>query len=146
MSCDSWTQTQPATVVQHRCNGDSFFPLQWHHNERHGVSNHRRHDCFLSRLFRCRSKKTSKPCVTGLCEGNSLVTGEFPAQRASNAENVSIWWHLMTSSCGQTIIATMARLWCGSHGVFFHVIQYSSFEDWFSRKLCFWRWNHPSNQ
>ena len=24
--------------------------------------------------------------------GNSPVTGEFPAQRASNAENVSIWW------------------------------------------------------
>ena len=30
--------------------------------------------------------------VTGLCAGNSPVTGEFPAQRASNAENVSIWW------------------------------------------------------
>ena len=28
--------------------------------------------------------------VTGLCEGNSPVTGEFPAQRASNAENISI--------------------------------------------------------
>ena len=28
----------------------------------------------------------------------SLVTGEFPAQRASNAENISIWWrhHEMT--------------------------------------------------
>ena len=26
------------------------------------------------------------------CVGNSLVTGEFPAQKASNAENVSIWW------------------------------------------------------
>ena len=26
-----------------------------------------------------------------LC-GNSLVTGEFPAQMARNAENVSIWW------------------------------------------------------
>ena len=38
------------------------------------------------------SKKTSKLRVTGLCEGNSLVTGEFPAQRASNAENVSIRW------------------------------------------------------
>ena len=38
------------------------------------------------------SKKTSKLRVTGLCEGNSSVTGEFPAQRASNAENVSIWW------------------------------------------------------
>ena len=41
---------------------------------------------------RCRSKKTSKLRVTGLCEGKSPVTGEFPAQRASNAENVSIWW------------------------------------------------------
>ena len=30
--------------------------------------------------------------VTGLCAGNSPVTGEFPAQMASNAENVSIWW------------------------------------------------------
>ena len=30
--------------------------------------------------------------VTGRCEGNSPVTGEFPKQRASNAENVSIWW------------------------------------------------------
>ena len=39
------------------------------------------------------SKKTSKLRVTGLCEGNPPVTGEFPAQRASNAENVSIWWH-----------------------------------------------------
>ena len=43
-------------------------------------------------LFRRRSKKTSKLRVTGLCEGNSPVTGEFPTQRASNAENVSIWW------------------------------------------------------
>ena len=34
-----------------------------------------------------------KLCVTGLCEGNSRVTGEFPTQRASNAENVTIWWH-----------------------------------------------------
>ena len=41
---------------------------------------------------RRRSKKTSKLCVTGLCAGNSPVIGEFPAQRTSNAENVSIWW------------------------------------------------------
>ena len=34
----------------------------------------------------------SKLRVTGLCEGNSPGTGEFPAQMASNAENVSIWW------------------------------------------------------
>ena len=27
-----------------------------------------------------------------LCVGKSPLTGEFPAQKASNAENVSIWW------------------------------------------------------
>ena len=48
--------------------------------------------CLLNRLFRRRSKKTSKLRVTGLCAGNLPVTGEFPAQMASNAENVSIWW------------------------------------------------------
>ena len=54
------------------------------------VSNHRRLDCLLNRLFGRGSKKTSKLRVTGLCEGNSPVTGEFPTQKASNAENVSI--------------------------------------------------------
>ena len=39
---------------------------------------------------RRRSKKTSKLRVTGLCVGNSPVTREFPAQRASDTENVSI--------------------------------------------------------
>ena len=34
----------------------------------------------------------SKLHITGLCAGNSLVTSEFPTQRASNAENCSIWW------------------------------------------------------
>ena len=43
-------------------------------------------------LFRRRSKKTSKLRVTGLYVGNSPGTGDFPAQMASNAENVTIWW------------------------------------------------------
>ena len=67
-------------------------PLHWHHNGRDSVPNHQPHDCLLNRLFRCRSKKTSKLCVTGLCVGNSSGTGEFPAQTANNMENVSIWW------------------------------------------------------
>ena len=69
--------------------------LQWCHNGCDGVSNHLRLDCLLNR-----SKKTSKLHVTGLCEGNSPVTGEYPSQRASNAENVSIWWrrHVMYDS------------------------------------------------
>ena len=66
--------------------------LQWRQNEPDGVSNHQSRDCLLNHLFRRRLKKTSKRRVTGLCEGNSPVTGEFPAQRASNAENISIWW------------------------------------------------------
>ena len=36
--------------------------------------------------------KKSKLRVTGLCEGKSPVTGDFPPQRASHVENVSIWW------------------------------------------------------
>ena len=66
--------------------------LQWRHNGRSSVSNHQPHDCLLNRLFQRRSKKTSKLRVTGLCAGNSPGTGGFPAQMASNAENVSIWW------------------------------------------------------
>ena len=72
--------------------GIIFHSLQWRHNERSGVSNHQPHDCLLYHLLRRRSKKASKLRITGLCAGNSLVTSEFPAQRASNAENVSIWW------------------------------------------------------
>ena len=68
------------------------YPLQWRHNEHDGVSNHQPHDCLLSHLISCRSMKTSKLRVTGRCEGNPSVTGELPSQRASNVENVSIWW------------------------------------------------------
>ena len=66
--------------------------LRWHHNGRDGVSDHQPHDCLLSSLFMRRSKKTSKLRVTGLCEGNSPVTGEFPSQTTSKTENISIWW------------------------------------------------------
>ena len=76
-----------------------YLALLRRHNGRGSVSNHHPHDCLLNCLFRRRSKKTSKLRVTGLCAGNSPVptgnspgTGELPAQMASNAENVSIWW------------------------------------------------------
>ena len=74
----------------HSCN--TFYLLQWRHNGPDGVSNHQPRDCLLNRLFRRRSKNTSKLRVTGLCVGNSPATGVFSAQKASNAENVSIWW------------------------------------------------------
>ena len=71
---------------------DRFDLLQWRHNEQDCVSNHQPHDCLLNCLSRHRSMKTLTLRVTGLCVGNSPVTGEFPAQRASNAENASMWW------------------------------------------------------
>ena len=49
----------------------TFVALRWRHNGRDSVSNHQPHDCLLNRLFRRRSKKTSKLRVTGLCVGNS---------------------------------------------------------------------------
>ena len=78
--------------------------LRWRHNGHDGDSNRQPHDCLLNRLFMRRSKKTSKLRVTGLCAGNSPVTGEFPAQMASTAE---IFFHLMTSSW--TICLLMAN-------------------------------------
>ena len=61
--------------------------IQWRHNGRDVFSNHQPGDCLLNRLFRRRSKKTSKLRGTDLWAGNSPVPGEFPAQMASNAEN-----------------------------------------------------------
>ena len=93
LSFDGWAMhggmvSTQATAV----GGEKVPPLQWRHNGRECVSNHQPHDCLLNRLFNRRSKKTSKLRVTGLCMGNSPVTGEFPAQKASNAEHFSIWW------------------------------------------------------
>ena len=82
-----WNWSIISTTKQQSAN-----PLRWRHNGRDSVSNYQPHECLLNRLFRRRSKKASKIRVTGLCVGNSPGTGEFPAQMASNAENVPIWW------------------------------------------------------
>ena len=113
-SSDRWFEItrRSCDVIVMICSEDSIFKytssLQWRHNERGGVSNHQPRHCLLNRIFRRRSKKTSKLRVTGLCVGNSPVTGEFPAQMASNAENVSIWWRhqvMMVPRCGLTSLA-----------------------------------------
>ena len=72
------------TKVPHYCpigRGTHRLPvaLMWRHNGHDGVLNHQPHDYLPNRLFRRRSKKTSKFRVTCLCAGNSIVTGEFPA-------------------------------------------------------------------
>ena len=66
--------------------------LQWCQNECNGVSNRQPYDCLLKRLFGAQIKENIKaPRHWPLCVE---FTGDrwIPAQRASDAENVSIWW------------------------------------------------------
>ena len=71
-----WLQFPASLARQWSCLLVWGMALQWRHNGRDSVSNHQPHDCLLNRLFRRRSKLR----VTGLCAGDSPVTGEFPAQ------------------------------------------------------------------
>ena len=65
---------------------------------------------------RHRSKKTTKLHISGLCAGNSPGTDEFPAQRASNTENVPIWWHhhYTVNKIGRLLLYAhwLATAWC----------------------------------
>ena len=84
-----WPFCSRPNVSTYRCFRTAPF------NQKHAIASSNLVDLYCTRLQiyqLSRSKKTSKLCVTGLCVGKSPVTGEFPAQKASNAENVSIWW------------------------------------------------------
>ena len=61
--------------------------------------------------FGHRSKKTSKLRVTGLWVGNSPWTGEFPAQMARNAEDVSIWWRHHDEYAHSALFDTYKYCW-----------------------------------
>ena len=89
VTCNVW---HPGKHCIMTCPDGYAFTLRWRHNGRECVSNHQPHDRLLNRLFRRRSKKRSKFRVTGLCAGNSPVTGEFPTQMASSAAKSSSWW------------------------------------------------------
>ena len=91
--------------------------LKWRHNGRDSVSNHQPHNCLLNRLFKRRSKKTSKFRVTGLCAGNSPVPGEFPAvtQKCFNLMTSS-WNSIHTSvdtrpRCHEVLTAVLSLTW-----------------------------------
>ena len=109
---------------------DLMIALQWRRNERDGVSNHQPHDCLQNRLFWRRSKKTSKLRVISLCEGNSPVTGEFPAQRTSNAENVSGSWR------HHVVVCHAVRVLCVSPSIHNGCFMYTS-NIWNLYKSCF---------
>ena len=63
------------------------------HNERDGVSFTSLAIVYLTVYSGAdQSKHQSSASLTLVCEGNSPVTNEFPSQRASDSENISIWW------------------------------------------------------
>ena len=112
------------SVVQ--CLGPAIkavFSLRWRHNEHDGVSNHQHHGCLLNRLFRRRSKKTTKLRVTGLCVGNSpgpvnsphkgpVTRKMFPFDDVimrTKGQLRGKCFHLMTSSCGTVSVAWNGR-------------------------------------
>ena len=67
---------------------------------------------YLSAYSGTDQRKKSKVCITGLCEGNSPVTGEFPTQRASNVENVSMGKiNMYQTTTKQNKVWTM---WCAT--------------------------------
>ena len=78
------------------CYWHGYITLQWRHNGRDSVSNHQPHDCLLNRLFRCRSKKTSK------LHDHWPLCAEFIGDHwipRTNGQLRGKSFHLMTSSC-----------------------------------------------
>ena len=73
--------------------------LHWRHNEHDGVSNHQSHDCLPNRLFRRRSKKTSKLRVTGFCRG----IHQWPVTSPHKGPVTGKCVHLMTSPWNHVI-------------------------------------------
>ena len=100
-SCGRYASTRESDSIRQLSLQSKFLPFR----ERYSPPNPEsasigRNLGWRNCLFRRRSKKTSKLRVTGLCVGNSPGTGEFPAEMASYAENVSIWWchHVLTGT------------------------------------------------
>ena len=94
--------------------------LRWRHNDHAGVSNHQPHGCLLNRLFRRRSKKTSKLRVTGLCEGNSPGPVNSPhkgpvTRKMFPFDDVIMIFSILTpaASLGHSVISQMLLLSLG---------------------------------
>ena len=66
--------------------------LQWRHNVRDDVSNHRRLGCSLNSLLRRRSTRHQSSVSLAFVRGIHQWSLDSPHKRASKTENVSIWW------------------------------------------------------
>ena len=93
-------------------------PSQWRHNDHDGVWNHQPHGCLLNRLFRRRSKKTSKLRVTGLCVGNSPGPVNSPHKWSVTRKMFPFGDVIMP--CVARSSVTVELILCNSRDSFFH--------------------------
>ena len=88
------------TALHNQQDNDMWNPLQWRHNERDGVPNHQPYNFLLMRLFRHRSKKTSKLRVNGLGGGihrwalTSPHKGPVTRKMFPFDDIIMVWRHL----------------------------------------------------
>ena len=62
----------------------------------------------------CSAKKNKVNIkATSLCEGNALVTNGFHAQRANNAENISMLWHPVSPTL--TVVLDICQIYWPIH-------------------------------
>ena len=75
---------------------------------------------FTQPLIKAQIKENIKaPRHWPLCR-ESPVTGEFPAQRANNAENVSIWWRHHVSLASNIILELIKIIGFGCDSCYSH--------------------------
>ena len=117
----------------------SIATLLWRHNGRDGVSNHQ------PQFIQAQIKENIKaPRHWPLCReftGNQW----FPAQMASNTENVSIWWHHHEFSCYASPLKPTSDCKISSHFCIF-VIQ--NFLQWFhgDTQIFHFRRTYPASK
>ena len=63
------------------------------------------------------------------------MSGEFPAQRATNAENVSIWWrHHVDNSCDLSVLSAISFYFDNPHCTEKYFLSYSKCQQCFQNK------------
>ena len=82
-----------------------LFNIAMTSHEHHDVINHRLPDWLFNSLFRLTSIKISKLGVIGPSLWGSTSEQWIPAQRASNAERVAMWWHIMDTEATNYTVA-----------------------------------------
>ena len=130
-------------MLQGFCAGTGANALQWRYNERDGVSSHRCLDFLLNRLLRRRSKKISKLCVTGFCEGfyrwpvssphkGSVMRKTFPTYPAhAQPTNLHIWQEAHSNKYDSANTTRNAILLAYSDRNRWQSVTIAEFDSWF---------------